>query len=278
MAFAGCTDMYRDEIAQLHNELDKLKIEISTVNDNISALHSAIVALQSNDYITEVRTISVGGEVIGYDIYFAKAGVAQIRNGKTGKDGYTPTIGVKQDKDGVWYWTVDGNFIKDNDGNKIRANAQQPVLKIENDYWYVSYDDGATWNKLGPATGGDAKFFKDVKVLEQEVVIILNDASSTEIRIPRYQQISITFDKDADNVKAVAGSSVTVKYTLSAAPAGTVITVATDGSCSAKVNVLTSKTGEIVIDCPASFISGTVTFFVYDGCGHTFLKVLKLNI
>jgi hypothetical protein len=28
-----------------------------------------------------------------------------------------------------------------------------PQLKIENGFWYVSYDNGATWTQLGQATG-----------------------------------------------------------------------------------------------------------------------------
>ena len=30
-----------------------------------------------------------------------------------------------------------------------------PKLKIENDYWYVSYDNGATWQGVGPATSSN---------------------------------------------------------------------------------------------------------------------------
>ena len=35
-----------------------------------------------------------------------------------------------------------------------------PLLKIEDDYWYVSYDEGATWKKEGKAKGenGDSMF------------------------------------------------------------------------------------------------------------------------
>ncbi|MBO5803816.1 MAG: hypothetical protein J6R25_01895, partial [Bacteroidales bacterium] len=30
-----------------------------------------------------------------------------------------------------------------------------PQLKIEDDYWYVSYDNGITWERLGKAFGAD---------------------------------------------------------------------------------------------------------------------------
>ena len=111
------------------------------------------------------------GEIVGYTITFAKSGPVAIYNGK---DGYTPTIGVKKDTDGNYYWTLDGEWMKDSEGNKIPTTAPgvdgqpgapgqdgedgiTPLLKIEDDYWFVSYDNGKTWTKLGKATGEDGK-------------------------------------------------------------------------------------------------------------------------
>ena len=91
-----------------------------------------------------------------------------------GKDGHTPTIGVKKDTDGNYYWTLDGEWMQDSEGNKIPTTAPgadgqpgapgqdgedgiTPLLKIEDDYWFVSYDNGKTWTKLGKATGEDGK-------------------------------------------------------------------------------------------------------------------------
>ena len=52
-------------------------------------------------------------------IYHGKAGA----DGARGEDGYTPLIGVKKDKDGIYYWTLDGSWLVDNDGNKVRAQG-----------------------------------------------------------------------------------------------------------------------------------------------------------
>ena len=69
--------------------------------------------------------------------------------------------------DGVYYWTIDGEWLLDSDGNKIPTTGKDgadgqngengqdgadgitPQLKIEEDYWYISYDNGMTWNQLG---------------------------------------------------------------------------------------------------------------------------------
>lgn len=161
------------------------------MNTNISSLQSIVNALQKNDYITNVSPVRKDGEEIGYTITFAYGDTITIyhgtngkdgANGKDGKDGYTPQIGVMKDTDGIYYWTVDGEWLLDGKGNKIQANGVNgtdgtngsngqdgtngtngkdgadgvtPRLKIENDYWYVSYDNGATWTELGKATGED---------------------------------------------------------------------------------------------------------------------------
>ena len=55
---------------------------------------------------------------------------------------------------------MNGEFIVV-DGGKIQAegtngtNGTTPQFKIENDYWFVSYDNGANWTQLGKATGED---------------------------------------------------------------------------------------------------------------------------
>ena len=100
-------------------------------------------------------------------------------DGKDGKDGYTPKIGVKQHTDGKYYWTLDGTWLLDDKGNMIPTTGEDgtdgsngkdgqdgedgkdgkdgitPQLKIEDGYWYLSYDNGATWQKLGKATGNN---------------------------------------------------------------------------------------------------------------------------
>ena len=65
------------------------------------------------------------GKEIGYTITFSKGNPITIYHGKDGQDGEdgtTPTIGVKKDTDGVYYWTLNGEFIVV-DGGKIQAEG-----------------------------------------------------------------------------------------------------------------------------------------------------------
>ena len=84
-------------------------------------------------------------------------------DGSDGTDGYTPKISAAKDEDGVYYWTLDGEWLLDASGQKIPvqgsngadgedgADGVTPQFKIEEGIWYVSYDGGAGWIQLRSA-------------------------------------------------------------------------------------------------------------------------------
>ena len=196
------------------------------MNTNIEALQTIVSALEKRDYVTNVSEVRSNGEVIGYTISFAYSDTITIyhgqdgQDGANGKDGYTPQIGVMKDTDGIYYWTLDGEWLLDGKGNKIQANGVNgtdgtngsngtngtngvtPQLKIENDYWYVSYDNGATWEKLGKATGNDGidgengedgdSIFKSVTQDDEYVYFNLSDG--TMITLPKHDKENIQFE------------------------------------------------------------------------------------
>ena len=129
VAIVGCTEAYDD--TDIRTEIDDLKGRVTALekmckemNTNIASLQTIVGALQTNDYITNVSPIVQNGKTIGYTISFAKAQPITIYHGIDGKDGqdgqdgadgedgkdssYVPQIGVKQDVDGIYYWTLDG--------------------------------------------------------------------------------------------------------------------------------------------------------------------------
>ena len=57
-----------------------------------------------------------------------------------------------------------------------------PLLKIEDDYWYVSYDEGATWKKEGKAKGDDGdSMFQSVKVDDKYIYFTLADGTTFKL-------------------------------------------------------------------------------------------------
>ena len=281
MLFAGCAQEFDD--SEIWDKLNNHENRIATLeelcrqmNTNISSLQTIVTALQNNDYVTGVAPITKNGETIGYTITFTKSQPITIYHGENGKDGQngtngvdgqdgsTPVIGVKMDEDGIYYWTLNGEWLTDDNGNKIKAvgtdgkdgqngtngtdgqngtngadgkDGITPQLKIEDGYWYISYDNGATWTQLGKATGEDGaqgpqgeqgmqgpqgeqgndgvqgpqgeagingdSFFQSVTQDENNVYIVLADG--TEITIPKkinLDDVKLTYIPRYDDGKA----------------------------------------------------------------------------
>ena len=151
LAFNSCHKDIWNKLDDHEARIARLESLCNQYNTTINSLQALVVSLQSNNWIKDVIPISENGLTIGYVISFVHGDPITIYNGKNGENGHTPIIGVKKDDDGVWYWTIDDNWLLNEDGERVCANAQVPKLKIEDDYWWVSYDNGLTWSKLGKA-------------------------------------------------------------------------------------------------------------------------------
>lgn len=188
----------------LENRVAKLEELCKQMNTNISSLQTIVTALQNNVYVTGTTPLMKDGKEIGYTITFSKGNPITIYHGKDGQDGEdgtTPIIGVKKDTDGVYYWTLNGEFIVV-DGGKIKAegkdgtngtngtNGTTPQFKIENDYWFVSYDNGANWTQLGKATGEDGiggdSIFSGVDYATSTDYVIFTLSNGTQIKLPTW--------------------------------------------------------------------------------------------
>ena len=217
-----------NSINSLNNRVEQLETICDKMNTNISSLQSIVQALQTNDAVKSV-TILPDGE--GYTINFVSGKTINIYNGRNGtngsngkdgqdgsdgKNGVTPVISVKKDVDGIFYWTVNGEWLIV-EGNKVKAvgadgldgkDGMTPKFKIENGYWYVSYDNEQSWTQLGKATGdnglngsdGDS-FFKGVSMENGYVCFILNDAESTVIKLPFVSETELSMSVEPGTLK-----------------------------------------------------------------------------
>ena len=121
----------REAIDKHEQMLMDLQDRCAEMNEDIESLHTLIAAVQNADYITSITPITEGGKEVGYTIVFAKYGTVTIKNGADGAKGEdgspsdaVPVIGAKQDTDGVYYWTVDGEWLTDDAGNKVPASGK----------------------------------------------------------------------------------------------------------------------------------------------------------
>ncbi len=98
-----------------------------TTNNNIAALQQL---LNTNDMITSVTPVLQGDKEVGYTITFLHSDPVTIYHGEKGDKGEdgtagsTPQIGLTQQTDGNWYWTLNGELMTDSKGNPIRANGE----------------------------------------------------------------------------------------------------------------------------------------------------------
>ena len=198
----------RNELTDLANRVAKLEQLCQQMNTNISSLQTIVNALQQNEYITAIVPVTQDGKVIGYTITFSRSGAITIYHGEdgtNGKDGNTPRVGIMKDTDDLYYWTLNGEWLLDANGNKIQANGVNgtngtdgitPRLKIENDYWYISYDNGVSWTQLGKATGNNGingdNFF--TSITQDEEYVYFNLADGTMITLPKHDKENIQFE------------------------------------------------------------------------------------
>ena len=180
----------KSDINDLKSRMAALEKQCKNMNENLTSLQAIVNASQKQDGIVSVTDLPDGQ---GYSVKFVSGKVIYLYNGTNGTGSSTPKISVRQDSDGIYYWTVDGEWLIV-DGKKVRASATDgkdavtPQFKIEDGFWYVSYDGGNSWSKLGKATGDDGKdsdgFFKSVTVEDGYAVFVMNDSEQTTLRIP----------------------------------------------------------------------------------------------
>lgn len=277
-----------DRVDNLEDRLAKLEEQCKQINANINSLQTIVSALENANQITSVSELVENGKKVGYKIEFTKSGLIHIYHGQDGADGsdrtggYVPQIGVEKDKDGIYYWTLDGSWLTDKDGNKIKAvgldgkDGQEgsdgsngsngsngrdgitPKLQINsNGYWEVSYDNGKTWVEVGPATGGTAECpIEKVEIKDKYVFFTLS--TGEEFKVPLFNGITITFGETTIGMEA--DSKVDLQYELT-------------GSKDVKVSAIgegvrtsvDQATNTLTITTDANFEGGKVLVHATDG-------------
>ncbi|MBP3289864.1 MAG: hypothetical protein J6L75_02730, partial [Alistipes sp.] len=70
-ALWGEIDGVKQELADHERRIAALEELCKQMNTNISALQTAVTALQNNDFVTNVAPITKDGETIGYTVTFS---------------------------------------------------------------------------------------------------------------------------------------------------------------------------------------------------------------
>ena len=300
----GCGDKYddsalRNDLNDLENRVTKLEELCKQMNTNISSLQKIVDALQDNLSISKVEQISDG-----YIIHFSDGSTATIKNGKNSED--APIIGVKKDTDGIYYWTLDGEWLTDEKGNKVKAQGTDgkdgvdgedgtngkdgitPQLKIENGRWMLSMDNGKTWTDIGQATGADGTdgedgvdgkdgtngIFKSVTEDNDNVYFTLEDDSVITIPKSDNSKFAIAFDT-TDIAILNGGESKTISYTITSATENTVVKAIAQDGWKVKINATSTNKGTITITAPNPIVESEILVFANDGSYRTVMVSLN---
>ena len=318
LVVSSCTyddTMIWTKVTNLENRVITLEELCKEINSNIESLQTIVEALEKNDHITGVTPVMQNGKIVGYTVCFEKAEDITIylnsnAQDSTGDSNYVPVIGIKKDVDGNYYWTLDGEWLLDDQGNKVKAQGTDgkdgidgedgkdgvdgtngsngsngkdgitPQLKIENGYWYVSYDNGSTWTKLGSAGGtviegsaGDS-IFTSVTMDENYVYFTLIDESVIKIPlanstllsdlddisfIPRYTDGKTTVTHYEGDGKTIA------EFDFSVEPKSMTVVISENFETVISIKAIETATRALtlinmpVLSCDADAENGTIT-------------------
>ena len=192
LVLTGCQhEEIWDKLNDHEQRIEQLEKQCRDLNSNIEAVQKILQALQEHDYVTEVMKIMENGVEVGYSITFAKSGTITIYHGTDGTDGAagaTPQIGIKKASDGAYYWTVDDEWLTDDNGNMIPATVSDPdggyvtpQFRVYEGVWYVSYDNGNSWRVIEPTDEDEDELFQNVTYDQRYVYITLADGNQFKI-------------------------------------------------------------------------------------------------
>lgn len=216
----SCNDDFDDsalrkEMEELTDRVAVLERLCQEMNTNVASLETLVKAVEDRDYVTAVAPIVKDSVEIGYTISFAKNSPITIYHGKDGVDGATPELGVKADDSGVYYWQLNGEWIVC-DGKKLPVTGTNgtdgvtPQLEIREGNWFISYDKGASWTKLGKATGEPGNsLFKTVGYTATDMVFTLTDGTVLTVPLKQQPITSLTYYSGyADNLAIMDNEQV----------------------------------------------------------------------
>ena len=141
MAAPMLTSCYDDsalneKLEAVQNEVDQIKTDLTQLKSDLAALKAAVDAKLSVSQLNQLPD--------GYELVFSDGTKAVIKNGASS------VVGAKEDEDGVLYWTLNGEWLLDADGNKIKASAEdgetpQVALTLDETDGYYYWTVNGEW-------------------------------------------------------------------------------------------------------------------------------------
>jgi hypothetical protein len=284
--------MVQEELEETHAKLEALQKAAAEASKQLEDLTVIVKLLEnSDDHTIDPASLKVTED--GYEVSFKDGETIVIPFGKDGKDGRTLIpVGVMQDEDSLYYWQVDGEWLLDDEGNKMRAGATDgadgadgadgvmPQIVVENGSWWIVFE-GQEPVEIAKCEDIDGVgVFSDIDVTDPER-LILTLLNGTKLEIPYYFAIKVSFSGAAkDTVLIGAGELLPIPYEVLVEGAGSepvVVTSGTDGVYFSRiVEGEQPGKGMVLVQAPAVFSEGYIFLTAYCG-GCSAVKMISFE-
>lgn len=286
LLLAGCQEYDDSEITgrvdNLESQVAELRALVEKLNSNLTSLVTAVDALNNQDEIVSVEKLPAGN---GYTITFRKSGTITVYNGEKGldgkngtdgvdgTDGKSPVISIRQDTDGKYYWTLNGDWLLVNN-QKVTATAEVTVPKIKvEDGKFLFSTNGTDWTVIGDAGTSGIGLIKDVREDNENNTVII-ELSDRKIVIPKGQNFALVIKTDEIGIKA--GETVSVDYSLIAAE-NAIVKVLPENGYTVSVNPTSGTQGILGITAPSPAVNASILVVAVNGNGVMSGKILTVT-
>ena len=303
----GCGKFVRDELITMQNEIDRLYTQVEQANTGLKTLQDIVRTMAANGYITNVEKFvdedGKGGHILSFrTVILDETGAVssedsysiKLYSGVDGQDGVDAkpyVVSMKQDEeDGRWYWysTQDEDWLQDENGNRFLVDGKTPQLKVEDGFWFISWDGKAdddeekTWEETGwKAKGDDAyEWFSNAELFDDRLELTLA-ADGSVLVLPRLLPVDVALTFNGENLEGdlliAPGETVSIQYVLSGTGVENAILVAgTDGRLKTALRADSATEGTVEVTCPEEFPEGGYVYItVNDGNGRSIVRVVR---
>lgn len=274
IGISGCsyddTDL-KGQIDKLDQRVTKLEQTVEQLKSNMIGLQTTIEAAMSKTEITNVSTLADGA---GYTITFSdeKYGTITLYNGSN------PSLSAKKDSDGryYWYWTVSGDWLVDDAGNKVPTSIV-PIFRVNTEgHLEVSYD-GLTYSIVNFVDADGTTFkpevFKSIENGDDAVTFTL--ANGETIVVPKAKVFSLNID--ASIIGIMANQTLRYPYTVTNADEDTFVAGFSSGDFAISIISNSVSDGVVEITAPPVVSDGKVLVIATNSKGTTSARILTFE-
>jgi hypothetical protein len=285
----GCTGMVQDELAETHAKLAALQALADSVNRDLTTLGKIAEILDKSDDLT-IDPGSLKETEDGYEISFKDGKTIFIPYGKDGKDGRTLIpVGIMQAEDSLYYWTIDGKPMEDEQGNYIRAGATDgadgingtfPQIVIEDGFWWIVFE-GQDPVKIASCEELDGVGVFSGVDTSDPTKMVLKLLDGTVIEIPCQVSLKVSFaGQSMETFLIAAGELLPIPYevVVEGDPGEpVVVTSGTDGFYFSRiVEGEQSGSGVVMVQAPEVFTNGYILLNAYCA-GYSAVKMISFE-